>query len=152
MRLRGDYNQARMNFERAMSLEQEPDNNLRCAILHNLALISQYENDYGQAIQCYTESLRLAKELGKQEYTGIILTNLGMTLYQNHEYQEGLSLLLMALQVREVVGDPSLPLLERFLVALEQKIGHDSYSQFCQQAIEIQPQVLARFTSPDMQQ
>jgi tetratricopeptide (TPR) repeat protein len=152
MRLRGDYNQARMNFERAMSLEQEPDNNLRCAILHNLALISQYENDYEQAVQCYTEALRLATELGKQEYTGIILTNLGMTLYQNHEYQEGLSLLLMAIQVREDIGDPSLPLLERFLVALEQKIGHDSYVQFCQQAIEIQPQVLARFTSPDMQQ
>jgi hypothetical protein len=83
---------------------------------------------------------------------GIILTNLGMTLYQNHEYQEGLSLLLMALQIREVAGDPSLPLLERFLVALEQKIGHDNYLQFCQQAIEIQPQVLARFTSPDMPQ
>jgi tetratricopeptide (TPR) repeat protein len=152
MRLRGEYKQARVNFERAMSLEQEPDNNLRCAILHNMALISQYENGYEQAIQCYTESLRLAKELGKHEYTGIILTNLGMALYQNHEYQEGLSLLLMALQIRETVGDPSLPLLERFLVALEQKIGHDSYVLFCQEAMAIQSEVLARFMPPDMQQ
>lgn len=152
MRLRGEYNQARMNFERAISLEQEPDNNLRCAILHNMALIAQHESDYEQAIQCYTEALRLATELGKHEYTGIILTNLGMTLYQNREYHEGLSLLLMALQVREAISDPSIPLLERFLVALEQKTGHDNYTQFCQQAIAIQQKVLARFISPNMQQ
>jgi tetratricopeptide (TPR) repeat protein len=152
MRIRGDYDQARINFERAMALEQEPDNNLRCAILHNMGLISQFDHNYEQAIQCYTESLRLAAGLGKQEYTGMILTNLGMALYENHEYREGLSLLLTALQVREIAGDPSLSLLERFLVALEQNMGHDSYVQFCQEAAAIQSEVLARFTSSDMRQ
>ena len=152
MRLRGEHDLARINFERAISLEEEPDNNLRCAILHNIGLISQYDHDYEQAVQCYTESLRLAAELNKREFIGIILTNLGMTLYQNHEYREGLSLLLTALQIRESVGDPSLPLLERFLVALEQKIGHDSYIQFCQEAFAIQSEVLARFMPPNMRQ
>jgi tetratricopeptide (TPR) repeat protein len=152
LRIRGEHDQARMNFERAITLELEPDNNLRCAILHNLGLISQHNHDYEQAIQCYTESLRLASELGKQEDIGIILTNLGMTLYENHEYREGLSLLLTALQMREALNDPSLSLLERFLVALEQKIGHDNYVLFCQEAITVQSEVLARFTSANMLQ
>lgn len=152
MRLHGEYDQARLNFERAISLEQEPDNNLRCVILHNMGLIAQYSRDYEQAIQCYTESLRLAAELGKQEYMGIVLTNLGMALYQNREYREGLCLLLTALQMREGVGDPGLPLLERFLVALEQKVGHDSYALLCDQAIAMQSEVLGRFMRPDMSQ
>jgi Tfp pilus assembly protein PilF len=150
LRLHGEHAQARMNFERAMSLEKEPDDNLRCVILHNLALIAQYEHDYPQAIECYTESLCLAVELDKRGYTGIILTNLGMTLYQNQEYREGLSLLLAALQIREEADDPSTSLLERFLVALEQKIGQESYTQLCQEATEMQSQVLARFIPPDM--
>jgi tetratricopeptide (TPR) repeat protein len=152
LRLHGEHKQARMNFERAMSLEKEPDDNLRCVILHNLALIAQYDNDYPQAIQCYTESLRLAVELDKQEYAGIILTNLGMTLYQNKEYREGLSLLLAALQIRGEIGDPSTSLLERFLVALEQKIGHENYAQLCQEATGMQSEVLARFMPPDVPQ
>jgi tetratricopeptide (TPR) repeat protein len=152
MRLRGEHEQARVSFERAMSLEQEPDSNLRCVILHNMGLIAQHENSYEQAIQCYTEALRLAAELGKQEYMGVILTNLGMALYQNHEYREGLSLLLTAFQIREAVGDPSLPLLERFLVALEQKVGHERYVLFCQEAMAMQGQVLARFKPADVQE
>jgi tetratricopeptide (TPR) repeat protein len=152
MRMQGDYHQARIIFEQAIALEQEPDNNLRCAILHNIGLTCQYDNDYEQAIQCYTEALRLAVQLGKQEYTGIILTNLGMTLYQNRQYQEGLSLLLAAHQMREALGDPSLPLLERFLVVLEQKIGHESYTLFYQQAIAIQSEVLAHFIPPNIRQ
>jgi tetratricopeptide (TPR) repeat protein len=152
MRLRGEYNQARQSFERAMSLEQEPDNNLRCVILHNMGLVSQYDHDYEQAIECYTEALRLATGLGKQEYGGIILTNLGLALYQNHQYREGLALLLTALQIREALGDPSFPLLERFLIALEQKIGHESYVLLCQQAIAIQSEVFARFMPPGTQQ
>jgi tetratricopeptide (TPR) repeat protein len=145
MRLRGEHEQARKNFERAISLEQKPDSNLRCVILHNMGLIAQHDNDYQLAIQCYTESLHLAAELSKQEYIGIILTNLGIILYQNHEYLEGLSLLLTAFQIREAVGDPSLPLLERFLVALEQKLGRDNYVLMCEHASTIQSEVLDRF-------
>jgi hypothetical protein len=75
-----------------------------------------------------------------------------MALYQNKEYREGLSLLLTALQIREEIGDPSTSLLERFLIALEQKIGHESYTQLCQEATGMQPQVLARFMPSDMPQ
>jgi tetratricopeptide (TPR) repeat protein len=152
LRLLGEYNQARQSFEHAMSLEQEPDNNLRCVILHNIGLIAQHDQDYKQAIECYTEALRFATVLSKQEYIGIILTNLGMTLYQNHQYLEGLALLLTALQIREALSDPSFPLLERFLVALEQKIGHDNYVLLCQQAIAMQSEVLARFMPSETQQ
>ncbi len=152
MRLLGEYNQARQSFERAMSLEQEPDNDLRCVILHNIGLIAQHDQDYKQAIECYTEALRFATVLSKQEYTGIILTNLGMTLYQNQQYLEGLALLLTALQIREALGDPSFPLLERFLIALEQKIGHDNYVLLCQQAIAMQAEVFARFMPSETQQ
>jgi tetratricopeptide (TPR) repeat protein len=147
LRLRGEYEQAHRNFERAMALEQEPDDNLRCVILHNIGLLAQYDNNYSEAIRCYTDSYRLATIIGKQEYIGIILANLGMTLYQNREYHAGMALLLTALQIQEESADPRASLLERFMVALEQKMGNESYIQFCQEAAKQQADVLARFTN-----
>ena len=45
-----------------------------------MGLITQYERDYHQASAYYTEALRLATATSKQDYAGVILTNLGMLL------------------------------------------------------------------------
>lgn len=150
LRLRGEYYQARQNFEQSLSLLKEhTDSQLSCILLHNMGLIFQHEKDYDQALYHYTEALRLATAMEKQDYAGMILTNLGMLLYEHNEYKEAMALMLAALRMREMVHDPSVPMLERFLVALEQKMGSQAYNALCKEALEIQPLVFSRFTPSD---
>jgi tetratricopeptide (TPR) repeat protein len=150
LRLRGEYNQARQHFEQSLSLLKEhADEQLYCILLHNMGLIVQHEKDYDQALYYYTEALRLATAMKKQDYAGVILTNLGMLLYENNEYKEAMALMLAALHMREVAHDPSVPMFERFLVALEQKMGSEAYTMLCQEALEIQPLVFSRFAQSD---
>ncbi len=153
LRLRGEYQQARQNFEHSLSLLKEhPNDQLNCILLHNMGLIIQHEKDYDEALDYYTEALRLATATGKQHYAGMILTNLGMLLYENNEYKEAMALMLAALHMREMVHDPSVPMLERFLVALEQKMGSEAYNALCTEALEIQPLVFSRFAPPTARQ
>jgi tetratricopeptide (TPR) repeat protein len=146
LRLQGDFEQARQNFTRALGLlDKRPDDQLRCILLHNQGLLAQQDHDYDRALYYFMEALQLASHLGKQQYTGAILTNMGMLLYEHDEHKEAMALLLAALRLREEAHDPSLPLLERFLVALEQKMGHEAYIQLCQEALTMQPLVFERF-------
>ena len=152
LRSRGEYHQARQNFEQSLALLKEyTDDQIQCILFHNMGLIFQYEKNSEQALYYYTEALRLATAMEKQDYAGMILTNLGMLLYENNEYKEGLALMLAALRMRDLVHDPSVLTLERFLVALEQKMGAEAYSALCKQALEIQPQVFSRFAPPNTQ-
>lgn len=153
LRIHGDYKQARQNFETALSLSAQPaDPQLKSVIYHNLGLLSQQAHNYEQAYTYYTKALALAAEVEQQQYAGMILTNLGMLLYEDRHYQEALSILFSALQIRQSLQDPTTSLLERFLVAVEQKMGPEQYTQLCVEALQIQPQVLARFLPSDMSQ
>jgi len=153
LRIHGDYKQARQHFETALSLSAEPpDPQLKSVIYHNLGLLAQQGRDYTQAYTNYTQALKLATQVEQQHYAGMILTNLGMLLYEERHYQEALAVLFSALQIRQSLLDPTTSLLERFLVAIEQKMGSEKYTQLCIEALQIQPQVLARFLSSDMRQ
>jgi tetratricopeptide (TPR) repeat protein len=153
LRIHGDYQQARQNFETALSLSaQPPDPQLKSVIYHNLGLLSQQNHDYKQAHTYYTKALALAAQVEQQQYAGIILTNLGMLLYEERHYQEALAILFSALQIRQSLQDPTTSLLERFLIAVEQKMGSEKYTQLCIEALQIQPQVLARFLPSEMRQ
>lgn len=153
LRSQGNYEAAAQNFERALALlEQQPDDQLHCILLHNQGLLSQYNKQFEQAMYLYTEALQIASHLGPQYYTGMILTNLGMLLYESEEKREAMAILLAALRIREMANDPAVPLLERFLIALEQKMGSESYAMLCSEALEIQPLVFSRFAPSDMRQ
>jgi uncharacterized protein HemY len=82
----------------------------------------------------------------------MILSNLGMLLYEQRHFQEALALLFEALSMRQNQQDPTVTLLERFLIAIEQKMGSAQYAQLSKEAISIQSQVLYRFTASDMRQ
>jgi tetratricopeptide (TPR) repeat protein len=158
-RLRGEYGLAQTNFAQALSLlEEEKEPELRCILLHNLGLLYQGQKDYSQARKYYFEALRLASTLQEQsnlqgQYNkGMILTNLGMLLYEQGEHLEGVALLLIALHIRQRLPDQTVVSLEMFLLALEQRMGHDSYVQMCQHAVKIQSLVLSRFVPLDMRQ
>ncbi|GCE18221.1 tetratricopeptide repeat protein [Dictyobacter kobayashii] len=153
LRIRGEHQQAKQNFETTLTLiAQQPDLQLQSVVFHNLGLLAQQERDYSKAYNYYIDALKLAAQLRQQHYTGMILTNLGMLLYEQRQHQEALAVLFAALQIRQSLQDPTASLLERFLVAIEQKMGSEKYTQLCREALEIQPQVLSRFVASDMRQ
>ncbi|GCE04399.1 tetratricopeptide repeat protein [Dictyobacter aurantiacus] len=153
LRIRGEHQQARRNFEHALQLMQvQPDLQLKSVAMHNLGLLSQQERDYTQAYNNYVDALKLAAQLRNQQYTGMILTNLGMLLYEQRQPKEALAVIFAALQMRLSLHDPTASLLERFLVAIEQKMGSEKYTRLCSEALDIQPEVLSRFVAPDMRQ
>jgi len=152
-RLRGEYELARANFEQVLALvQEEKEPRLHCIVLHNLGLLYQSKKDYNQARQYYLEALRMASALPGQHNKGMILTNLGMLLYEQGEHLEGIALLLIALHIRQELQDQSVVSLETFMLALEQRMGHDSYLHMRQEAVKIQSQVLSRFVPIDMRQ
>lgn len=152
-RVRGEYQQAQQSFELALTqLGSYEDNALRSVIAHNLGLLSQQNHDYTQAYDHYTEALRQAYLSQSSAYIGMILSNLGMLLYEQRHFQEALALLFEALSMRQNQQDPTVTLLERFLIAIEQKMGSAQYAQLSKEAISIQSQVLYRFTASDMRQ
>lgn len=152
LRMCGEFEHARQNFEQALLLNRQQDLALQCILLHNLGLIYQYERDYAHALSCYSESLKLAYKLPGQYDRGLILTNLGLLLYEQGQHQEALAILLAALDLRRMLHDPGVTLLIHFLGALEQKMGTGAYMTACQHALEMQRQVFSRFVGGDMRQ
>ncbi len=152
-RMSGEQEQAKKTLERALELNaRRPDSNLRSILLHNLGLLAHQKKDYARASTYYVESLKLACDLGQKQNTGLILTNLGMLLYEQHQLYEALALLLAASQLRYELADPTSAMLERFLEAIEQKVGTQAYINTCERALQIQPDVFSRFALPDVRQ
>ncbi len=150
-RIRGEHEQAHMLFEKAMILSrQQPDQQrqqeieLQCILLHNMGMLYYDSRDFNPALSCYLQALRLSYTLRNQYYKGTILTNLGMLLFQQGQQREGVALLLAALQLRKMLHDPNVVILERFFAALEQRFGTQSYMSLCQAAQGTDEQVLAR--------
>lgn len=150
-RLAGDLERARANFERALTLEQQlQDPQLRCVLLHDVGLLYHNAQQYDTAREYYIFSLRLASSVqqdtdGKSNIAadmGMILTNLGMLLYEQKQRHEAIALLITAIQLRRAQHDPTVNILERFLAALEQRMGTEAYTALCQSALAIQQQLL----------
>ncbi len=149
-RMRGDRTQAHLNFEKAIMLSRQQQDQqsqqqvyLQSIVLHNMGLLYHSAKDYTSALNCYIHALRLVYKLQKQYDKGTILTNLGMLLYEQGQQREGMALLLAALQLRQVLQDPGVALLERFLIALEQYMGSNAYNALCQSALGTQQRVFA---------
>ena len=145
----GEREQAHINFEKAMVLSRrQPDQelqqeiHLQCIILNNMGSLYQDAKDHAPALSYYIQALHLTYKLQEQDDKGAILTNLGLLLCQQGQHREGVAVLLAALQLRKELSDPSVILLERFFIALEQRIGSNAYRQLCQAALSTQQEVL----------
>jgi tetratricopeptide (TPR) repeat protein len=147
-RMRGNSEQAHLHFERAILISRQQNQQsqqqiqLQSIVLHNMGLLYGSAKDYTPALSCYIQALRLTYKLQKQYNKGIILTNLGMLLYEQGKQRESVAILLAALQLRQLLQDPSVVLLERFLIALEQHMGAAVYANLCQSALSIQQHVI----------
>jgi len=144
----GERELASQSFAQASTLNQQArDPYLQCAILHNQGLLLQEEHKYDEAARLYAQALKLAQGPRGQRDKGLILTNLGMLFYEQKRLEEGLSLLLAALKLRQELHDPTASLLERFLKALENKVGSETYTAMYQSALQMQPQLLSHFSA-----
>ncbi len=153
LRTWGKLAEAHEHFTRALELSEiNADQHIRCVIGHNLGLLAHQEHEYQQALQHYTQALQLANVLQRDDYQGLILTNIGLLLYEQGQHHEALALLFASCNLRQHLHDPTVTMLERFLMAIEQKIGHERYAQACQEALNIQNDVLSRFLLTDMRQ
>ena len=101
---------------------------LESALRHNLGLLYYDEKNYGQALRCYVEALQALSRSKKHYNQGMILTNMGMLLFEQGQQTEGLAVLLAALSLRQSLHDPTSHSIELFLKALEQKMGLAAYT------------------------
>lgn len=156
LRTRGEWKMAHANFTQALSLNQRLQAPyLQCIVLHNLGLLYQDLKEYDDSLNYYHASLQLAYSLNLREKSGTmsynlgtILTNLGMLLYAMKCQHEAIAILLAALNLRQEILDPTVSSLQQFLAAIEGKMGTAAYAQLCQNALNIQQQVLAYFVGP----
>jgi tetratricopeptide (TPR) repeat protein/energy-coupling factor transporter ATP-binding protein EcfA2 len=158
-RLSGNLEQARANFEQALLLDQQrPDPRLRCVLLHNIGLLYHNVKDYATAREYYLQALRQAYSLATGPLThgksnsmssqvGLILTNLGMLLYEQKQRQEAIALLIAAIQLRRSLHDPTVGGVERFMAAVEQKMGAEAFAELCRSAIAIQNDLLTQLVA-----
>lgn len=149
-RMHGEREQAHIHFEKAMLLsrklpnqQRQQDIQLQCILLHNMGLLHADVKDYTPALNCYVQALRLTYKLQEQHDRGTILTNLGLLLFEQGQQREGVAVLLAALQLRKTLFDPGVVVLERFFVALEQRLGPQAYASLYQSAFGTQEQIVA---------
>jgi tetratricopeptide (TPR) repeat protein len=152
-RTHGELEQAHVNLQAALSLSQQyQDLSLQYIVFHNLGLLYQGRKDYDLAFSFYLEALRLAYKQHNKWNEGLILTNMGLLLFEQGLQKEGISVLLVALDLRNTLHDTTVVQLELFLKALEQKIGSEPFTLLCKEARDMQSQVMARFAPTDMRQ
>ncbi|MBE3561058.1 MAG: tetratricopeptide repeat protein, partial [Ktedonobacteraceae bacterium] len=155
LRMYGDTEKARENFERALALNEQltsPDMYCKCILLHNLGLVHHSEKRQKEAFRCYIEALQLTKGERGEQNVGMILTNLGILMYEQGVHREALAILLAAQQLRERRQDAGVSMLEHFLNVLEQGMGGEAYAKMRQEALAIQQEVLSRFISINVRQ
>jgi tetratricopeptide (TPR) repeat protein len=153
LRARGDLSHARACFQRAIALDRRPfDPLLESALQHNLGLLAYDEKNYEQALRYYLDALQFLKQVKKHYNQGMILTSIGLLLFEQGRREEGLAVLLAALALRQSLSDPTSHSIELFLRALEQKMGLAAFSALRQSAQAMQGQVLSRLITANMRQ
>jgi tetratricopeptide (TPR) repeat protein len=158
LRTRGEWRKAHANFSQALVLNQQVQSPyLQSILLHNLGLLYQVLKQYDDSLDYYRASVQLAYDLSRREKSekmsynlGTILTNLGMLLYTMKCPYEAMALLLAALNLRQLLHDPTIGGLQQFLAIIERKVGAKAYAQLCQHALNVQQQVLAYFVDPEV--
>ncbi|HOT90093.1 MAG TPA: BTAD domain-containing putative transcriptional regulator [Anaerolineae bacterium] len=104
--LDGDYGQAQMLIEQALSIRRSQDDRLGTAkTLIPLALVWQALQEDDRLQAAYQESLALFRELGNRLGVAICLNNLGFHAFRRQRYAEARQLYEDALLIRRELGD-----------------------------------------------
>jgi tetratricopeptide (TPR) repeat protein len=106
-------------------------------------LLYHNEKNFEQAMHYYQQSLKLAISLQERSNIGIILTNIGMLLFDQGRLQASLAMLFPALELRQSVQDRTVGSLVLFLDSLEQMVGRETFESIRQEALRRQEEVMA---------
>lgn len=130
LRLLGDQELAGQNFGRALSLlEPGANSELAWVLAHDMALLAQQQGQFSQSLHYFLQALQTVRQSQDKAREPLILTNIGLLLCEQQRYQEGLALLLPALQTRHAQHDPTAGALEAFLEKLEQRMGNEIFAR-----------------------
>lgn len=98
--------QALEYFEQSMSIYRELDLKSGIgAVLHNIAVIRERQNDYSGAVKNYMEAALLFGEDNNSEYLGTVYLRLGNIYYLLGRYDKSLEYHTLALNIHEKAND-----------------------------------------------
>ena len=82
----------------------------------------------------------------------MILTNVGVLLYEQGYYPEALAVLFYTLQMRQSLQYTTVSFIEHFLTTLEDNMELEAFARLRQAARDVEKQVISRLMSPNMRQ
>jgi predicted ATPase/class 3 adenylate cyclase len=102
----GDYEQAKLLFEKALALRRSLGDKLgMVALLNNLANVALFENDYAGAAPLYEEAIHLARGMGDNWSIAITLGNSGWVEMNKGNYDLAAILYEESLALRRMMND-----------------------------------------------
>ena len=103
---RGDYAQARDQYERSRALRVAlGDGPGEASVISNLAIVAEYEQDYERAQELNEQAFALRSRLGDRWGIRVSRNNAGMVAYLRRDYTAACTLLEEALRIELEVGD-----------------------------------------------
>jgi signal transduction histidine kinase len=104
--LQGKYEQALFNYERAMHLYKQIENDKAlAAVLGNVASVFQAKGESAKALDYYSQSISYAIRADDRQRIAIALGSIGIIYYDRGYYAKSLGYYLQSLSIREELGD-----------------------------------------------
>ena len=105
-RVRGDYDEATRQYQRALDIFEQLDDQVGTAsTYHGLGTIAQERGDYDEATRQYQRALDIFERLGDQARMASIHHNLGVLAQEHGDYDEATRQYQRALDISERLGD-----------------------------------------------
>ncbi|MFN2567644.1 MAG: HD domain-containing phosphohydrolase [Gemmatimonadaceae bacterium] len=144
--VRGDWEQARKELQRALAVAGDTDAALRARVEQNLGTMANAEGDLDAALAHYQRSLEALRAAGDRRGLAIAYHNLGMNKADRELWPEADAFFRASLEIAESIGDVSL----RALTLLNRTEVHIARQEFdagkhsAQEALRIFDQLGAR--------
>jgi tetratricopeptide (TPR) repeat protein/CHAT domain-containing protein len=101
----GRTNEARRNYENALSLCPESDESEKSAIIGNLAYLVAQQGDVKRAIGLWEESLALFEQIGDVQGKAATLHNMALVIARQGDVNRAIGLWQESLALKERIGD-----------------------------------------------
>ncbi len=145
LRMRGYWKQGHLWIERAVEARQKlpkTDENKKSLVAHldSLARFYADEGNLIEALRLQKEANKLAEGLGDLQGKSATLANIGVVLYQRHEYKPALQAFLEALITLEKMGAiPDAQTVAGWITRLRKELGGEEFDRLWKEATNDSP-------------
>jgi len=102
----GEYNQARIQLERALSLARTAGlRGVEAGSLDNLGVVSNIQGDIAGSKVCFEQALSIYREIGDRQHEAWSLNNLGIVYGDQNDHASARSCWERALHIAREIGD-----------------------------------------------